>query len=104
MLPPLIDKLRDRSNQAHLPAYVLRSNLFKKKLIKQYLESDQCSLISSVPPLPLIPVISFVKTKAGVKPELKFKYIWCWKRPKQSYIFVTKVGFKNLRSLSLFYF
>lgn len=106
MLPlsTYISKLRLHKNRTAIPIFIQQSRLFEKTLANQYASANQYALASTLQAIPLIPVISFVKTKTGVKSELKFKYIWRWKRPRQNYIFITKLGLGSPSKLGSFYF
>ena len=106
MLPNSLYKFRISSYKSLKKPknFVQRSNLYKKTLENNFQKNSLYLISESLQTIPLVPVISFIQTKTGAKSELKFKYIWGWKRPKQNYIFMSKLNSTNVNSLNSFYF
>jgi len=72
---------------------VLKSLYYKNLLNRPYLGDLPNQIYNNS--VPIIPTLVVNKGKLGINYSVNFKYIWGWKRCKQSYIFLSNLVQSN---------
>lgn len=71
--------------------YIQSSNLFLQNLNSRYSANSIHTTVFKKKIIPIIPQINLIKSRSGLRTEVSFKYLWGWKRHKQSYLFISKL-------------